>query len=372
VFRQPGVHEVTLTVSDGHGKSTTERVQIAVGNEPPAVGLTFAGNQTFYWPGKPVQYQVRVEDREDGSLAGGTIAADQVLVTLDHLDMGTDLTFVAQGQQQASQVYLHPGLELINKSDCRSCHHPEETSVGPAYRQVALRYGGNQQAVQTLSEKIIKGGNGNWGQTAMAAHPQLKPEEAAEMVRYILSLGREAGNRRPPQGSFTPADSSGNYLFGVTYRDKGGPGIGPQVGQRQFLLRAAKVPAVACDDYRAVAKFNNAYVKFTEPGAYICFKGVDLTGLRKITYALPGRMPGHLELHLDDPAGPVVNRVEVSAATAEAKTVDASAQRPFRTSVEGKLEPTTGVRDLYLVYREAGNAKASMWNSFDLAWLQFE
>jgi len=39
-----------------------------------------------------------------------------------------------------------------------------------------------------LVGKVINGGSGNWGQVPMTAHPDLKPEDAKEMVSYILSL----------------------------------------------------------------------------------------------------------------------------------------------------------------------------------------
>ncbi len=338
------------------------------------IGLRVAGNQTFYWPGKPLPYRVTVTDAEDGSLAKGTIAPDQVLVTLHPLDMGTDLTFAAQQGQKAVQTYLHPGLELINKSDCWSCHHPEEASVGPSYRKVALRYQQDKQAPETLAQKVIQGGNGNWGETAMSAHPQLTAEEAAQMVRYILSLaGNEAPQKPvPPQGIFTPSDSAGSYLVQVTYRDKGGPGVVPQVGQRQFLLRNAKVPAVACDDYQDVAKFNNAFVKFTRSGAYICYKNIDLTNLTRIAYAVSTRSPGRLELHLDRSDGPLVNQVDVSPTVGAPKSPDGSAGSPFGTPVAGKLKPAAGAHDLYVVYKDSGGTKADMWNSFDLAWIEFK
>jgi cytochrome c len=374
-FARPGTYEVALTVSDPHGKSTTQRVNVQVGNEPPRIGLATTGNQSFYWPGKPLPYQVTVEDREDGSLAKGTIAPDDVLVTLDHLDMGTDLTFVAQQQQQAAQTYFHPGLELINKNDCRSCHHPEEASVGPSYRKVALRYQGDAQAGEALTQKIIKGGNGNWGETAMSAHPQLKPEEAAQMVTYILGLGKEdaAENRVPAKGRIAPPDTlAGSYLLRVTYRDKGGEGAPPQVGQRQFLLRPARLPAITCDDIHQAAKYRNAYVQFSAPGAYILFKNVDVTALREVTYAAAGAAPGRLELRLNKPDGPLLNALEVPPVAQQNQTADATAKDRFSRPVSGKLQPATGFHDVYVVYKNGPGAEVGMWNSFDLAWLEFK
>ncbi|MEZ4900289.1 MAG: hypothetical protein R2822_00180 [Spirosomataceae bacterium] len=40
-----------------------------MGNEPPKVEVAVAGNKSFYWDNKPVNYEVKVADKEDGSLS---------------------------------------------------------------------------------------------------------------------------------------------------------------------------------------------------------------------------------------------------------------------------------------------------------------
>jgi cytochrome c len=39
-----------------------------------------------------------------------------------------------------------------------------------------------------LSQHIIKGGAGHWGDIAMTPHPNLSESDAKQMVTYILSL----------------------------------------------------------------------------------------------------------------------------------------------------------------------------------------
>lgn len=80
------------------------------------------------------------------------------------------------------------GLELISKSDCLTCHKVNEASVGPAYSLVAAKYAGNQAGQDSLVNKIIKGGAGNWGAVPMMAHPNLAPEDVKKMVAYVMSL----------------------------------------------------------------------------------------------------------------------------------------------------------------------------------------
>ena len=80
------------------------------------------------------------------------------------------------------------GLELIGASDCTTCHAINEKKIGPAYADVAKKYENTPANVDMLVGKVINGGSGNWGQVPMTAHPDLKPEDAKEMVSYILSL----------------------------------------------------------------------------------------------------------------------------------------------------------------------------------------
>lgn len=80
------------------------------------------------------------------------------------------------------------GLELMNNSDCKTCHKVDEKLIGPAFREIANRYPNNAATLDTLAHKIIKGGQGNWGNIPMAAHDQLSVEDATAMAKYVLLL----------------------------------------------------------------------------------------------------------------------------------------------------------------------------------------
>jgi cytochrome c len=84
------------------------------------------------------------------------------------------------------------GKALMDKSDCNACHSVDNKIVGPAFKDIAKKYKGDKAAVAKLSEKIIKGGAGNWGEIPMAPHPQISTADAGEMVKYILSLAPAA------------------------------------------------------------------------------------------------------------------------------------------------------------------------------------
>ncbi len=77
--------------------------------------------------------------------------------------------------------------ELARSKNCVACHHLERKMIGPAYKAVAERYAKDDSAVKTLSEKVIKGGAGSWGQTPMPPQTTVTPAEAETLVRWILS-----------------------------------------------------------------------------------------------------------------------------------------------------------------------------------------
>ena len=83
------------------------------------------------------------------------------------------------------------GLALIGKNDCLGCHKVSDKLVGPAYQEVAARYAGKPGIEDSLANKIIHGGTGNWGQQVMTAHPNLSHDDAVAMVKYILLLNQQ-------------------------------------------------------------------------------------------------------------------------------------------------------------------------------------
>lgn len=80
------------------------------------------------------------------------------------------------------------GLELIAKNDCLTCHKVSEKLVGPSYQDVAAKYENNEENVKHLADKVIKGGQGVWGQVPMTPHANVSQADAEQMVKYVLLL----------------------------------------------------------------------------------------------------------------------------------------------------------------------------------------
>lgn len=95
-------------------------------------------------------------------------------------------------QPAANDISSNPdyqkGLALVAKSNCLTCHKVGEKLVGPAYKDVANKYAGNDTAVTYLAHKVIAGGKGVWGEVAMTPHPDVSEADAEQMVKYILLL----------------------------------------------------------------------------------------------------------------------------------------------------------------------------------------
>ena len=80
------------------------------------------------------------------------------------------------------------GLALVGKSDCFTCHKIADPLVGPPYEKVAQKYSATPEVIDSLAQKVIRGGSGNWGTVPMTPHQNLSKEDAQAMVKYVLSL----------------------------------------------------------------------------------------------------------------------------------------------------------------------------------------
>ncbi len=99
----------------------------------------------------------------------------------------TDESTSASTDLSDNPVYQR-GLEITANSDCFTCHKIDEKNIGPAWRDVANKYAGQDTAVEYLAHKIINGGSGVWGEVPMASHPTFSQEEADTVAMYVLML----------------------------------------------------------------------------------------------------------------------------------------------------------------------------------------
>ena len=93
-----------------------------------------------------------------------------------------------KSEAKPAQTIAAADAEALAKAKgCYACHDVGAKKVGPAFKDVAKRFAGKPDAVAHLSERIKKGGVGEWGNVPMP--PQnVTEEEAKKLAEWVLSL----------------------------------------------------------------------------------------------------------------------------------------------------------------------------------------
>lgn len=76
--------------------------------------------------------------------------------------------------------------ELAKAKNCTTCHALDKKIVGPSYRDIVAKRGGEKGAEVALAQKIKNGSKGDWGQVPMQAN-NVTDAEAATLAKWVLS-----------------------------------------------------------------------------------------------------------------------------------------------------------------------------------------
>ena len=90
----------------------------------------------------------------------------------------------------AQQVDPSKAQALMKSHDCMNCHSIDRRVVGPAFKEVAVKYKGDASAEAKLMQKVRNGGSGAWGPVPMPPNPNLSDADLKTIVTYILTLGK--------------------------------------------------------------------------------------------------------------------------------------------------------------------------------------
>lgn len=88
----------------------------------------------------------------------------------------------------AGTAQADAGRALAERSVCLACHQVDSKRVGPSFRDIALRYAGNEAAVDYLARTIRDGSRGRWGAIPMPAQRHVDPATAVQLAQWILTL----------------------------------------------------------------------------------------------------------------------------------------------------------------------------------------
>jgi cytochrome c len=399
-FDKAGLYNVSFTTTDTKGEKNTASLQVKAGNDPPVVDIALLkGNKTFFFNKVPIDYDVTVSDKEDGDLSKG-IAANEVALNFDYVPEGFDLIEIAQNHRASDEwASFSTGANLMSKSDCKSCHILDKKSVGPSYLDIANKYKHNAAEQERIANKIIVGGSGVWGDHAMSAHPQISPQDATTIVKYIMSLAdqKSAGKSLPVKGAFTPQvpagdNGRGGYLLRAAYTDKGTQEMGSLTSEKIIALRNPVLDPEKADVSKGTQLMTTPSRSFSLVGndSHLGYRQLDLTGIKQIellVQAQPrsGAVGGIIEVHLDSPDGKLIGQTETiipkdvdfrkamasmmpkpdntkkKKATTEAPRSAAQfdfslLRKLMATHAKASLEQTEGVHDVYFVFK---NPKAA-------------
>jgi glucose/arabinose dehydrogenase/cytochrome c551/c552 len=334
-FAEAGIHPVFVEVTDGKGGKTKSHViDVYAGNTAPAVKISVAGNRSFYFPDHPLAYDVQVNDAEDGHSAQPGFDRSKVLVHADYIDKPDKSMLSAHGESNVPAG--SSGKRLMESLDCRSCHQLDAASVGPSFKQVALRYKDDKRAANFLPAKIIHGSSGNWGQTAMAAHPDLTVADAQKIVSWILSLADSGRNAMPLQGSFIPGKQfrllpRGAIALSASYTDKGGQAMIPLTGNAMLVLRDPVLPARSADATSPDvnnSKLGEMMVVHVKKRGWLKFSGISLEHVKdiQIKYGVdaPSEKGWKVTLRLGSPQGRILGATVLGAGVTPLKAAYAA------------------------------------------------
>lgn len=251
-YEQVGEYEVSVEVKDGELSQTSEHVSVYAGNAAPEVNIEVlgTGNKTFYFPNQPVKYQVNVSDKD--SEIPDDLSSSSLVVSADYVE-SSDMSGASQGHEVMTGVMR--GRQLVESLNCQSCHNINGESTGPSYTAVAKRYQDSSGVVSYLSDRIIQGGSGVWGETVMPAHPEISESEAEQIVNWIQSLSNEESQSQslPPKGSVDPTRGEqptpdGMLILSASYTDRGGPDTKPLTGGTSVRLRNSTMNLTGAKD----------------------------------------------------------------------------------------------------------------------------
>ena len=216
-----GDYKISVEVKDNDGASSKQEVaDVYAGNERPIVSIELTGgNKSFYLPGKPFSYKVNVKDDD------ANIDPANFFVSVDYKAPGFDQAETTSGHQENAATVS--GRSIMLSLDCKTCHKEAEASIGPAFIRVAEKYSKQPDAMNYLSQKVINGGGGVWGEAVMAAHPNIAANDIQQIVSWILSLANKdevKKSLKAPEGNYTPGTNQkpGEVLvLSASYTDKG-------------------------------------------------------------------------------------------------------------------------------------------------------
>jgi cytochrome c len=296
---------------------------------------------------------------------GKGIPNNRVAFSVDYLAEGYDKVLIEQGHRGADAgAMMSKGAVLIGENDCISCHKVAEKSIGPNYQEVAARYADDENALEYLTGKVLAGGSGVWGETAMAAHPELATNDAVDMIRYILGLAKTE-KTLPLAGEYVPTLPKGDpgkgvFIMRAAYTDEGADDLPALAAAKTLVLRNTNIDPHSFDEVKDVNKLSFGGSNLLLPaatGAYLVLKDISMTGISAINFVATAPIPmvgavgGTIELRLNGPEGPLLGTSPLLETTNQPPGPSGGMPSMLTVPVVLPAETTpASMHDLYVVF----------------------
>jgi Protein of unknown function (DUF1553)/Protein of unknown function (DUF1549)/Planctomycete cytochrome C/Carbohydrate binding module (family 6) len=211
-----------------------------------------------------------------------------------------------------------------------------------------------------------------WQGTTMAcvqchSHPYdpFRHEEFYQMAAFFNnSQDRDLYNDKPFLKTFTPANEQKvktllNFIKEKVPQEKFENNNNLIAENRDAFLKKIGYYRIEAEYFdstsRHIELFNNSKtIMQTTEGSFTMYENVDLTGITSVNYRYQtGTESSFIEMHLDKVDGPIISNVETKCS--EEKVNLAWYSWKGYTNSSGKVAPTDGIHDIYLVYRKGKN-----------------
>lgn len=190
-------------------------------NNAPVVDITGPINGSTVSSAGTISYTIEVTDKEDGSSKYEEIPPAEVFLKLKYLPSAKEITAYKQKDERVGRAFT-----LMKQNNCFNCHSVHQKLSGPSFHDIALKYGASAATYEKLSDKIINGSKGVWGDSQqMPGHPHLNKTDAIALARLVVEYGSEKDFDilTGTEGIIKPRDrnSSPVLLLVASYLDHG-------------------------------------------------------------------------------------------------------------------------------------------------------
>ncbi|MDR6941751.1 ThuA domain-containing protein [Mucilaginibacter pocheonensis] len=314
-YTKPGDYKITLEAKDNQGATDKSMpLRIYAGNEQPQVTVKLTGgNKSFYLPGTPINYTVTVTD----GINTPKIDPKRLFVEVNYIDGFKKAPDASQLEQAEPE---NSGKAIMLTMDCKSCHKEVGKSIGPSFTEVSARYKKDPNAMTKLTQKVIKGGSGVWGEVAMSAHPSIKKGDVDQIITWVLSLDDKNAQKKslPASGSIIPnpgKQPASTLVLSAKYTDDGGSNIKALTGHGIATLSSNNYLFSGAEKVNGFTafKYNGINLLIIPQGeGWFGLDNIDLTGVRSVNmtsfWQAPPSTSLNFEARIDAPDGKLVGK----------------------------------------------------------------